>query len=292
MKKIIATVLAMVMALALCTVAFADVKYTQYDKNGDKVGENYTITAVSGKYKVSKTDNTVDYYTVVDGGHTYYYTLADKSDYNAKFTADGKADMYLNYVDVDTAGLAGVTYKAKAVVFTNIGDDCAQLTGDKNKTYYKATYEQDDETKIEYYVKSAAATGTNLLVDGKLVAVTSAGDLNKHSWKAATYDKDDNVLTYKCKDCGTVATVYNTKDAAAASGAAVYAKSADANNGTYTVVANKWLAWTDGSTTTPSTDNKGNTSPKTFDAGIAMYVGMALTSVAGSAVVIGKKKEF
>ena len=33
-------------------------------------------------------------------------------------------------------------------------------------------------------------------------------------------------------------------------------------------------------------------SPKTFDAGIAMYVGMALTSVAGSAVVIGKKKEF
>ncbi len=42
--------------------------------------------------------------------------------------------------------------------------------------------------------------------------------------------------------------------------------------------------------TPPSTDT--NTSPKTFDAGIAMYVGMALTSVAGSAVVIGKKKEF
>ena len=43
----------------------------------------------------------------------------------------------------------------------------------------------------------------------------------------------------------------------------------------------------------PSTDASGTTtSPKTFDAGIAMYVGMALTSVAGSAVVIGKKKEF
>ena len=39
-----------------------------------------------------------------------------------------------------------------------------------------------------------------------------------------------------------------------------------------------------------TTENKP--SPKTFDAGIAMYVGMALTSVAGSAVVIGKKKEF
>ena len=45
-------------------------------------------------------------------------------------------------------------------------------------------------------------------------------------------------------------------------------------------------------TTTPSTGTTTKPSPKTFDAGIAMYVGMALTSVAGSAVVIGKKKEF
>ena len=46
------------------------------------------------------------------------------------------------------------------------------------------------------------------------------------------------------------------------------------------------IGWVNGKTT-PSTDT--NKSPKTFDAGIAMYVGMALTSVAGSAVVIGKK---
>lgn len=39
-------------------------------------------------------------------------------------------------------------------------------------------------------------------------------------------------------------------------------------------------------------DTNEATSPKTFDAGVALYVGMALTSVAGSAVVIGKKKEF
>ena len=41
-------------------------------------------------------------------------------------------------------------------------------------------------------------------------------------------------------------------------------------------------------TTTPSTDK--NTSPKTFDAGIAMYVGMALTSVAGSASSSARKR--
>ena len=43
--------------------------------------------------------------------------------------------------------------------------------------------------------------------------------------------------------------------------------------------------------TPAGTTSDGKTSPKTFDAGIAMYAGMALMSVAGSAVVIGKKKE-
>ena len=38
--------------------------------------------------------------------------------------------------------------------------------------------------------------------------------------------------------------------------------------------------------------NTGVKAPETFDAGIALYAGMALMSVAGSAVVIGKKKEF
>ena len=46
------------------------------------------------------------------------------------------------------------------------------------------------------------------------------------------------------------------------------------------------------SNVTSGTATENTPSPKTFDAGIAMYVGMALTSVAGSAVVIGKKKEF
>ena len=41
-----------------------------------------------------------------------------------------------------------------------------------------------------------------------------------------------------------------------------------------------------------SSNTSGVESAKTFDAGIAMYVGMSLLSVAGGAVVIGKKKEF
>ena len=82
-----------------------------------------------------------------------------------------------------------------------------------------------------------------------------------------------------CGICGSKSTaIYETGKAPAGS-------KVETLNGVtgYVVVPN-------GTATTPSTDK--NTSPKTFDAGIAMYVGMALTSVAGSAVVIGKKKEF
>lgn len=47
-----------------------------------------------------------------------------------------------------------------------------------------------------------------------------------------------------------------------------------------------------GTATETETKTEGVESAKTFDAGIAMYVGMSLMSVAGTAVVIGKKKEF
>ena len=283
MKKIIATVLAMVMALALCTTAFAaTVEYTAVDQNGTAIDGKYTVEAKDGKYKVSSLSNTVDHYVVtkVGDGWTGYYVAADKSDYTVKLSADGKADLYLTLMGEEPAS---VTYKAKAVVYTNIGDNCGQLAGTKSNTYYKATWEDaNEETVVKYYVKSTTGTLETLLVDGELVKaslVGASGELNPHNWKAASYDAKDNVTTYKCKDCGTVATVYKTMDAAKASGAAVYTQ----YNG-------QWIAYTDGTTTTPSKEN--TTSPKTFDAGIAMYVGMALTSVAGSAVVIGKKKEF
>ena len=47
-----------------------------------------------------------------------------------------------------------------------------------------------------------------------------------------------------------------------------------------------------GTTTTPDDGGKKVESGKTFDAGIAMYVGLSILSVTGGALVIGKKKEF
>lgn len=59
-------------------------------------------------------------------------------------------------------------------------------------------------------------------------------------------------------------------------------------DGTFTVRAPQYYYYNSTTTDTKTTDTKG--SPKTFDAGIALYVGMALTSAAGVAFV-GKKRE-
>ena len=63
--------------------------------------------------------------------------------------------------------------------------------------------------------------------------------------------------------------------------------SADGNT-TYTKPSSGGYYYYQPTTDTKATDTKG--SPKTFDAGIALYVGMALTSAAGVAFV-GKKRE-
>lgn len=49
---------------------------------------------------------------------------------------------------------------------------------------------------------------------------------------------------------------------------------------------------TNNTTTTTDTKTDSVTSARTFDAGVALYVGMSVLSLTGSAVLLGKKKEF
>ena len=283
MKKIIATVLAMVMALALCTVAFADsaVVYSKaYDNKGTEITGTHEGFKVTTKGAVKST-SAAGYEVVcaeANGDSWGYKVAATAADYTLKLTADGRAPLYLK-----DAPNGKLEYAATGKVYTNIGDKCEQLdVTDTSLTYYVVT---DEDTDTNTYYVAEAGAGTNLLVDGKLVAVrqlmdgSTAQGLTAHNWKVASYDKDDKVATYKCKECGTVATVYKTVEAAEAAGATM----TDTKDGYV-------IGWVNGKTT--PTDPTNPSSPKTFDAGIAMYVGMALTSVAGSAVVIGKKKEF
>jgi len=277
MKKIIATVLAMVMALALCATAFAaNPEYTAaYNKKGNKVsvkGDVYTVVTDAAVKPVSPAENgSVKGYhiTGISSLAGVYYVAATAADYDLKLTADGRADLYLK-----EAPNSSLSYSFKVTAFTAIGEKCEQLDVDATGTYYSHTV----SGVTTYY--EASETGMSVLFNNELITVSALNaDLNGHDWKAASYNKDNTVATFKCADCGTVATVYKTADAAKAAGA-----------GTVDTFAGYVIGYTYTAGTTATTNT--TSSPKTFDAGIAMYVGMALTSVAGSAVVIGKKKEF
>ena len=298
MKKIIATVLAMVMALALCTTAFAApvAGYTGYTRGGEKLMANatdaeiFSVEAHEATFNKATGAGNVAYYTVSNAtdANTAYngdYTKADKTDFDLQLTKAGASTLYLKHVN------DGAVYVAKVEAFTKIGDKCGQLDVDADGTYYVNTSKYTDTNSVTkdagevYFMASDANGAVYVLLNGKLVSVTLADEqtLVGHTWVAV--EKDGKVVSYKCSDCGTVASIYKTYAAAKASGL----KNVEAfvNDDGETI----YLAYTDGKTdTTKPTDT--NKSPKTFDAGIAMYVGMALTSVAGSAVVIGKKKEF
>ena len=299
MKKIIATVLAMVMALALCTTAFAApvAGYTGYTRGGEKLmanatdAESFSVEAHEATFNKATGAGNVAYYTVSDAtaANTAYngdYTKADKTDFDLQLTKAGASTLYLKHVN------DGAVYVAKVEAFTKIGDKCGQLDVDADGTYYVNTSKYTDTNSVtkdagEVYFMASDATGAvYVLLNGKLVSVTLADEqtLVGHTWVAVV--KDGKGVSYKCSDCGTVASIYKTYAAAKASGL----KNVEAfvNDDGETI----YLAYTDGKTDNTKPTDTNKPSPKTFDAGIAMYVGMALTSVAGSAVVIGKKKEF
>ena len=276
MKKIIATVLAMVMALALCCTAFAatTVQAKAYRDTSAKDAVKKPVTATFYAATAAKLDkdgkqtNTanVAYYVVNDVEYVVVSSLAD-------------ADLVL-YGDADATSV--MLYLAKATVhytgtgteFKNFGKKCGQFDYDfdSTKTYYTSNHKDD---KALYVADDNGAV--SLMVGGKLVSVTLvAADATKTvEHTAIPTVKDGKVVGYTCSVCNLAAVK-----------AANYASIPDGAqyvlNGT-----DYWYFPVAASSTTGS-----NSSPKTFDAGIAMYVGMALTSVAGSAVVIGKKKEF
>ena len=277
MKKIIATVLAMVMAMALCVTAFA-VNYSDgyYFANGK--WNKIDLTKVSVSYtnpSETKTDGKVV------SAKIGYYTLKET----------GKADVVLVEVDKDDA-----TYQIKAdstvkyLQESNGNQDKAYtLTGTKLTSSDKCgeakftgtVYQSGDK----YY--TTGSSNTYMLIDGQVVSVVETTvTINGHDFEIQTKAVDaKGVLTgtAKCKNCTQTATLTNKL-----STIPVGAKSQVVSVAGMTDTC--YLYWTEAGKTNNGSSNAN--SPKTFDAGVAMYAGMALMSVAGSAVVIGKKKEF
>ena len=286
MKKIIATVLAMVMALALCTTAFAATG-TKVVATGDKsLKETYYVDA-SDEYFVDK-DCTKRVTAAVEevllnGGYEAITLKLYKGVAAATCSKDGYAVNV--YIDADGCLFAKV-------------DDVDDYEEDFETTLLATKSVRYIGTKMEnvvkyYEVGTTANDGDDQLVIAKGHALMKTED---------TFGEESEAPVYKCLLCG--GTFVNVDDIVVDDKAAVakldridytqnenfediafdkdFLNAEEAEDGTYYVVKAGTVA-----TTTTTT-----TSPKTFDAGIAMYVGMALTSVAGSAVVIGKKKEF
>ena len=308
MKKIIATVLAMVMALALCTTAMAATTSTS-TVNGTtttlSVTDDYNLRTLSSN-AATPINGAIAYTTIstktvtTDGKETKTYLPAS---YSITATAGGNAETYYvcdaNLTDAmrlfkgDTF-VAYVTKNATVAGFVTPAGNWLPAGTLVSKGTDCGAYAADG-VKFSTSLKVASADNDTVagvaVVDGKLVGYTSAdvGTVSHDFTTGATVTYKANSTTpvsVVCKTCKKSFAVVKTNELGTYAGKTM----AGGDEKATAIGSNDYAIKLDAATT--DTPANTTTSPKTFDAGIAMYVGMALTSVAGSAVVIGKKKEF
>ena len=288
------------------TAALYDLK--KANATGDEVKGDigYEVIAASKDDSRGYTTGTLEY-VKMDGKLFVKIAAADAtiSDFYVTKANEKTAQFYLKQID----SVADVSYDFVAEKFTNFGYKCDQMNASyvdyvtNEVGYYVWThpvtggkiYFADDAvtTGDAYYNKAVLRTGaSNLLVGDKIVEAygfvvagtdNPADPLNQHVWAPVAYDKTTPVKA-QCGICGAQATVY--KNGKAPAGSDVI--DVTFNQVPYDLVITYTGGYT-GTVVTPSTDKV--TSAETFDAGIAMYVGMSVMAAAGSAVVLKKRED-
>ena len=206
----------------------------------------------------------VAYYTTtaVDfaGVYVAVNTLAEADVVVYKDAAGKNVYMYLDEIETP--------YYKEGVSFVNFGEDCGQTTYDADKDVKYFTIKG-----LTFGVYAEVETSTDyLMVGGKMVPVAFV--TNHKVAHTPVYEiKNGKVLSIECGVCGL--------QAVKAPNALSVPKGITAFDG-------NWYWPTEAAA--PVVTDKVQ-SAETFDAGIAMYVGMSVMAAAGSAVVIGKKKD-
>jgi hypothetical protein len=316
MKKIVALVLSLVMALSLCTVAFAD----GYDIEVTKKGEH---TKYDELKSVAQTDTVLPHYEGKANGEWFVET-ADPDVYDSAsnfivtYQRDGKI-VYLLRVEKDDMKVNAL--KADAVAehkYVGCGDNNAKAPKDCYKDVKNSNYwiKSDADDAVAYVtvdgdydnvvaVRAATVFGkdgnwdrnSEVVPSGHLMVLVKKNVEYKNSADGKIV-KDVN--EYKCYFCNR--TFYGsdfpystpeTADTYSSTFANELVKAKFVNVEDGVILGDVAYYWTtDKDNDTKTDDTNKVPSAKTFDAGVAMYVGMSLLSVAGGAVVIGKKKEF
>ena len=330
MKKIVALVLSLVMALSLCTVAFA----AGYDLE-------VTVKGQHEKYDdlkfVEQKDDVLAHYEGKTYGEWFCETtdsdVYDSADeFVVTYQKDGKP-VYLLRVD-------STDPKVNALKSTAVAEHKYVGCGDENDKAPKNCYKDYDDM---YWVKCTADAGEcpwsddshayitlngkyddvifahcalvfgeDYTIDGEDITywgadaeVVPAGHLmvlvkKNVEYKTSTDGKIvKDVNEYKCYFCNRTFYGSNyqystpeTADVYSSEYAKQLVNAGFVNVADGVILGDVAYYWTTDKDNGTKADNKGVNSAKTFDAGVAMYVGMSLLSVAGGAVVIGKKKEF
>ena len=236
--------------------------------------------AVASAAVVSVTDAKAPKDTDKDGlldqvGNVKYFNIAGYTSKFVQVASVGEADMIVYYGNTDSVfaylkAVASVEYLGTGVAFNNFGEKCGQ-------------YDDEPVAGTKYYLfqgvvyKTVTTSATNLMVGNTLTPVEAMADEFVDHAPAFTYDKDYKVVGVKCAKCGVPATLY-------ANWAAIpKAAQADA----LALGDGRYYVW--GAIGAAGTAGDKVESAETFDAGIAMYVGMSVMAAAGSAVVLKKK---
>ena len=260
MKKIVALALCLIMALSLATVAFGATTYTLDSATGNEL-----VVKNAAGYVTRYVDKTTgEVYVTVDGGANAVYINGIDSKIEVEEAA--AENNYGKY-----------TVTAKAVEAIAAADlKCCDVTNTSlyvaGGVYYEGVTYNATDTKMVW-----------LNVDGAVVCAhtytLTAADVDQHVI-APVYGDDGKVTGFTCTKCDAPLAYTKVLSDALKAGV-IYDTQIVADTPYYVMYA-----------AAGTTAAEGVTSAKTFDAGVALYAGMALMSVAGSAVVIGKKKEF